>query len=102
MVLVASHLTTKEIDGLGLGDSLVARPARRWPFRCRPARQGWRGHGHAFIDRAALYLPKECTDDSARPKAAHVPSDSANRESEERPASSRPAHPGNARFAKMV
>jgi SRSO17 transposase len=31
-------------------------------------------HGHAFIDRA-LYLPKEWTDDPARLKAAHVPSD---------------------------
>src|SRR3974390_270139 len=31
-------------------------------------------HGHAFIDRA-LYLPKEGTDDPARLKAAHVPSD---------------------------
>jgi SRSO17 transposase len=31
-------------------------------------------HGHAFIDRA-LYLPKEWTDEPARPKAAHVPSD---------------------------
>ena len=30
-------------------------------------------HGHAFIDRA-LYLPKEWTDDPARLKAAHVPS----------------------------
>jgi len=31
-------------------------------------------HGHAFIDRA-LYLPKEWTDESARLKAAHVPTD---------------------------
>src|ERR1700748_2734076 len=31
-------------------------------------------HGHAFIDRA-LYLPKEWTDDPARLKASHVPSD---------------------------
>ncbi|UQR61498.1 IS701 family transposase [Bradyrhizobium sp. C-145] len=31
-------------------------------------------HDHAFIDRA-LYLPKEWTDDPARLKAAHVPSD---------------------------
>ena len=31
-------------------------------------------HGHAFIDRA-LYLPKEWTDEPARLKAAHVPSD---------------------------
>jgi SRSO17 transposase len=31
-------------------------------------------HGHAFIDRA-LYLPKEWTDNPARLKAAHVPSD---------------------------
>jgi SRSO17 transposase len=31
-------------------------------------------HGHAFIDRA-LYLPKGWTDDGARMKAAHVPSD---------------------------
>jgi SRSO17 transposase len=31
-------------------------------------------HGHAFTDRA-LYLPKEWTDDPARLKAAHVPSD---------------------------
>src|SRR5246127_3298878 len=31
-------------------------------------------HGHAFIDRT-LYLPKEWTDDPARLKAAHVPSD---------------------------
>jgi hypothetical protein len=31
-------------------------------------------HGHAFIDRA-LYLPKEWTSESARLKAAHVPSD---------------------------
>src|ERR1700751_4047857 len=31
-------------------------------------------HGHAFIDRV-LYLPKEWTDDPARLKAAHVPSD---------------------------
>ncbi|WP_271574288.1 IS701 family transposase, partial [Bradyrhizobium sp. CCBAU 11361] len=31
-------------------------------------------HGHAFIDRA-LYLPKDWTDDPARLKAAHVPSD---------------------------
>jgi hypothetical protein len=31
-------------------------------------------HGHAFIDRA-LYLPKEWTDDPARLKEAHVPSD---------------------------
>ncbi|MGY4319651.1 IS701 family transposase [Bradyrhizobium sp. JR3.5] len=30
-------------------------------------------HGHAFIDRA-LYLPKEWTDEPARLKAAHVPS----------------------------
>ena len=31
-------------------------------------------HGHAFIDRA-LYLPREWTDEPARLKAAHVPSD---------------------------
>src|ERR1700745_3234967 len=31
-------------------------------------------HGHAFIDRA-LYLPKEWSDEPARLKAAHVPSD---------------------------
>src|SRR5436305_12265062 len=31
-------------------------------------------HGHAFIDRA-LYLPEEWTDEPARLKAAHVPSD---------------------------
>src|ERR1700751_6444203 len=31
-------------------------------------------HGHAFIDRA-LYLPKEWTEDPARLRAAHVPSD---------------------------
>jgi len=31
-------------------------------------------HGHAFIDRA-LYLPKEWTDEPARLKAVHVPSD---------------------------
>jgi SRSO17 transposase len=31
-------------------------------------------HGHAFIDRA-LYLPKEWTDEPARLKAAHVPSE---------------------------
>ncbi len=31
-------------------------------------------HGHAFIDRT-LYLPKEWTDEPARLKAAHVPSD---------------------------
>lgn len=31
-------------------------------------------HGHAFIDRA-LYLPKEWTNEPARLKAAHVPSD---------------------------
>src|SRR5262244_1158108 len=31
-------------------------------------------HGHAFIDRA-LYLPKEWTDESARLKAEHVPTD---------------------------
>ena len=31
-------------------------------------------HGHAFIDRA-LYLPKSWTDDPARLKAAHAPSD---------------------------
>lgn len=31
-------------------------------------------HDHAFIDRA-LYLPKEWTDEPARLKAAHVPSD---------------------------
>ena len=31
-------------------------------------------HGHVFIDRA-LYLPKEWTDEPARLKAAHVPSD---------------------------
>lgn len=31
-------------------------------------------HGHAFIDRA-LYPPKEWTDEAARLKAAHVPSD---------------------------
>ena len=31
-------------------------------------------HGHAFIDRA-LYLPKVWTDDPARLKAAHVPTD---------------------------
>jgi SRSO17 transposase len=31
-------------------------------------------HGHAFIDRA-LYLPREWTDEPARLKATHVPSD---------------------------
>src|SRR5215510_1867729 len=57
-ILRTSHLSDNEhtVCQIGVFASYVSR------------------HGHGFIDRA-LYLPKTWTDEPARLKAAHVPSD---------------------------